>query len=32
MTLPRPLVHLVLLASIVAGILAGTQVFTFFGG
>lgn len=32
MTLPRPLVHLVLLASIVLGMVAGIRLFTFFGG
>jgi hypothetical protein len=32
MTLPRPLVHLVLLAAIGLGMLAGTRLFGFFGG
>ena len=32
MTLPRPLVHAVLLASIVLGVVAGTRLFAFFGG
>jgi hypothetical protein len=32
MMLPRPLAHLVLLAAIVLGIIAGTRVFGLFGG
>lgn len=32
MTLPRPLVHLVLLASIALGVIAGTRLFAVFGG
>ena len=32
MRLPRPLVHLALLAAIALGIVAGTRVFAFFGG
>jgi hypothetical protein len=32
MMLPRPLVHIILLASIVLGIVAGTRVFAFLGG
>jgi hypothetical protein len=32
MTLPRPLVHVVLLAAIALGTIAGTRLFAFFGG
>ena len=32
MTLPRPLVHLILLASIALGMAAGVRLFAFFGG
>lgn len=32
MTLPRPIVHLILLAAIVLGVVAAIRLFAFFGG
>jgi hypothetical protein len=32
MSIPRLLVHVVMLAAVVLGVVAGTRVFAFFGG
>ncbi len=32
MSLPRPLVHLAMVAAMVAGVLAGARLFAFFAG